>query len=672
MAPGDHTYTATFVPTGTTHAGSISPSRTVTVAKIATSTVLSADVAGRTVTLAATPSAASGTLTGSVEFREGTTLLDTVTLAGGTAVLELTAVAPGQHDYRATFVPSGNTHTGSTSPIATASVDLIETTTDLAVDVTGRTVTLTATPTADSGNPAGLVEFRADGELIDTVDVVSGQASKTLADVQPGEHTYSARFVPTDPTRFNDSSSEQTVHVGRVATNTTLTAGVDERTVTLTVAVATASGSLSGEVRFLDQDDNLVATEPLTGDGAVATLQHVLPGEHSYTAAFVPNGTFHAGSTSPVMTVSVSDADVSTTTTLEAFAVGRTVTLEATVTSLEGTPEGAIEFRDGDTVLEDTAFYMTNGQVTWEFEHVTAGTHHYTATFVPDPGMFAPSWSSTRTVVIAKTGTTTTLTAESTGDRVTLAATVTAQTGPAGSGGVLEFREGSTLLETYAVWASGEPVVIEVPNVVGGSHTYTATYVSESGDFAASSSNATVVVAKTSTTAGLTASEAGRQVTLTATVASPIGTPTGTVSFLEGDVVVDTAPVSGGSATLVLDGVASGSHTYQAVFAETERYLGSTSAVRTVTLAPSATTTTMTAAAGANKVSFDVRVTSVTGCRRASWPSPRTVSRRRPRSSSPAGRPSRSHPCRPARTPTWPPTTTTQPATSSRHPRRSR
>ena len=345
----------------------------------------------------------------------------------------------------------------------------------------------------------------------------------------------------------------------------------------------------------------------------MATLQHVLPGEHSYTAAFVPNGTFHAGSTSPVRTVTVSDADVSTTTTLEAFAVGRTVTLEATVTSLEGTPEGAIEFRDGDTVLEGTAFYMTNGQVNWEFEHVTAGTHHYTATFVPDPGMFAPSTSSTRTIVIAKTVTTTTLTAESTGDSVTLAATVIAQTGPAGSWGVLEFREGSTLLETYAVWASGEPVVIEVPNVVGGSHTYTATYVSESGDFAASSDNATVVVAKTSTTAGLTASEAGRQVTLTATVASPIGTPAGTVSFLDGDVVVDTAPVSGGSATLVLNGVASGSHTYQAVFAETERYLGSTSAVRTVTLAPSASTTTMTAATGANSVSFDVRVTSPDG-----------------------------------------------------------
>ncbi len=48
--------------------------------------------------------------------------------------------------------------------------------------------------------------------------------------------------MPTDPTRFTDSSSEQTVQVGRVATDTSLTSSVDERTVTLTAAVTTAVG----------------------------------------------------------------------------------------------------------------------------------------------------------------------------------------------------------------------------------------------------------------------------------------------------------------------------------------------------------------------------------------------------------------------------------------------
>ena len=92
-------------------------------------------MAGRAVTLTATPTTASGTLTGDVEFREGTTLLGILTLSGATSVLELTGVDPGSHDYRATFVPSGSSHTGSTSPIATATVAKVATTTGLTAAV---------------------------------------------------------------------------------------------------------------------------------------------------------------------------------------------------------------------------------------------------------------------------------------------------------------------------------------------------------------------------------------------------------------------------------------------------------------------------------------------------------------------------------------------------------
>ncbi len=159
--PGDHDYRATFVPTGTSHLGSdVARSSPSSVGKIATDTALIASVSGQTVTLTATPTTSSGTLTGSVEFREGTTLLDTVDLTGGDAVLTLTDVAPGDHTYTATFVPTGTTHAGSTSPTRTVTVAKIATNTALTADVDGRTVTLTATPTTTSGSLAGAVEFR--------------------------------------------------------------------------------------------------------------------------------------------------------------------------------------------------------------------------------------------------------------------------------------------------------------------------------------------------------------------------------------------------------------------------------------------------------------------------------------------------------------------------------
>ena len=103
-----------------------------------------------------------------MEFREGSTLLGTVNLSGGTAVLELTGVDPGDHDYRATFVPSGTTHAGSTSPLVTASVGRVATSTALTASASGRTVTLTATPSAASGTLTGSVEFREGTTLLDT------------------------------------------------------------------------------------------------------------------------------------------------------------------------------------------------------------------------------------------------------------------------------------------------------------------------------------------------------------------------------------------------------------------------------------------------------------------------------------------------------------------------
>src|SRR6185436_18361949 len=144
--------------------------------KIATSTTLSADVTGRTVTLTATPSAGSGTLTGSVEFREGTTLVGTTSLSGGDAVLTENNVAPGDHTYTATFVPTGTTHAGSTSPSRTVTVAKIATSTALAADVTGRTVTLTATPSAASGTLTGSVEFREGTTLVGTTSLSGGNA----------------------------------------------------------------------------------------------------------------------------------------------------------------------------------------------------------------------------------------------------------------------------------------------------------------------------------------------------------------------------------------------------------------------------------------------------------------------------------------------------------------
>ena len=60
-------------------------------------------MAGRTVTL---ETSVSPPVAGTVELRDGATLVGTVTLSGGTGQLVLSDVAVGDHDYTATFVPA--------------------------------------------------------------------------------------------------------------------------------------------------------------------------------------------------------------------------------------------------------------------------------------------------------------------------------------------------------------------------------------------------------------------------------------------------------------------------------------------------------------------------------------------------------------------------------------
>jgi hypothetical protein len=75
------------------------------------------------VTLAATVASGSGAPEGAVVLREGVTLLGTVPLSAGAASLTLADVAPGDHTYTATYVPTGTFHAGSTSPARTQWVD---------------------------------------------------------------------------------------------------------------------------------------------------------------------------------------------------------------------------------------------------------------------------------------------------------------------------------------------------------------------------------------------------------------------------------------------------------------------------------------------------------------------------------------------------------------------
>lgn len=125
----------------------------------------------------------------------------------------------------------------------------------------------------------------------------------------------------------------------------------------------------------------------------------------------------------------------------------------------------------------------------------------------------------------------------------------------------------------------------------------------------------------------------GQTVTLTATVSTSGGTPTGTLTFYQGSTVLQTInplPASG-TATITLPTLAYGAYTYTAVYSGDTNYSGSTSAVITINsntfaigISPStlsvvpggaaATTLTITGSGPAQVLSLSCTAPSILGC----------------------------------------------------------
>lgn len=177
----------------------------------ATTTSLVATAVERDVALTAQVTTDGGAPAGTVEVRDGATLVGTAVVAAGSASLTLPSVTPGDHSYRATFVPSdAAAYAGSTSSAQPVTVARVATTTVLTTSASGGVVTLATAVTSSSGVSEGAVELREGTALLGTVPLSAGTASLTLAEVAPGDHTYTATYVPSGTFHAGSTSPART------------------------------------------------------------------------------------------------------------------------------------------------------------------------------------------------------------------------------------------------------------------------------------------------------------------------------------------------------------------------------------------------------------------------------------------------------------------------------
>jgi hypothetical protein len=278
---------------------------------------------GQAVTFTATVSSLNDPApTGSVTFKDGSTVLATVPLDGnGNASYEADALSARRHFITASYSGDVNYAPGSmllVQPVLQTSSVALATTPN--PSVYGQSVTLTATvaaggPTANV--PEGTMTFLDGGTVLGTVAVnplglasFNGKVIFTTSALGTGSHALTA--VYSGDTNFVGSASDAVTQVVNQAdSQTTLTSSVNpsffgqEVTFTATVtAVAPGAGIPTGEVDFFD-GDTIVGIGFLDGNGkATFTTADLEVGVHAITVTYAGDSNFN-GNTSATLLQSV-------------------------------------------------------------------------------------------------------------------------------------------------------------------------------------------------------------------------------------------------------------------------------------------------------------------------------------------------------------------------------
>jgi hypothetical protein len=390
--------------------------------------------------------------------------------------------------------------------------------------------------------------------------------------------------------------------------------------VTFTAQVTGNCNTPTGTVTFLDGGKAFGTATLNPSASASFSTANLIVGTHSIMVAYPGDFNFDA-TTSPAITQTVTGYPSATTLTVAPNPAKAltAITLTSTVSSQFGTPTGSMTFTANGQTLA-TAALNASGVATATISTLGAGTYTVVATYSADTNFAASSASAQETVVGADT--TTTLTASPNPadllQTVTFNTMVRAAQGTAVPAGTVTLAEGSNVLGTKALDASGN-ASFSLSTLALGPHTIRASF-SSTGNFNPSSASVNEVVTVIATKLALSASPnpaaVGQPVTIQASAAAGSTIPSGTVTFFDGSAILGAGSINGaGQASLTTSALALGTHVLTASYPAGSTFGGATSnavqenilpASFTLALSPS----TITLSAG-QQASTTVQLSSV-------------------------------------------------------------
>ena len=557
------------------------------------------------------------TPTGTVSFT------DDGSPVAGCQSLRLPTVAPLQvsctETYASTTVQTVVASYGGDEDDAGSSASLVQAvgqvptqttvTSSSATPTYGQDVTLTATvtPTPNAtASPTGTVTFYDfETTAIGTVDVSTAAGTTTatldISSLMGGPHAITASYNGDPAFAPSAPSGPVMLNVAEAPTTVTLASSGGEsvvgQTVVFTVTISSPAGGETGTVQFAD-DGVTIGSGAVSGGQATFQTNALALGVHPVTAVYEGDDDFvgNSSTTTVVQSVTPASTSVDVTGNHNPGLVGQGIAYTATVAvdaPGSGTPTGSVSFSDGGSPIpncQGLALPPTSPvQVTCSVAYGTDGSHSVTAIYGGEADFAASTGSlvedvapvATMTTIVPSPATSTS------GQSVTLTATVAPTTGTSAPDGAVTFTDDGTTLGTSTLTTtdgvtSASMLVTTLPV---GSDPVTASYGGGAGFLASSSAEpASITVSQAATTLGVLTSvnpsAAGQSVTFTATAFPTTGSgETGTVTFFDDGARLGTAAVVHGQATLVVTSLSLGDHDITASYDGDADFIGSSTTV---------------------------------------------------------------------------------------------
>ncbi len=467
-------------------------------------------------------------------------------------------------------------------------------------------VVATVTPAGGAAvSPGGAVTFSDGSAPLATVNVESAggvaTASLDTSSLVEGAHFLTATYSGDPTYATSTTTAPVTVDVAEAETTVTVASAsvqsVVGQTVVFTASITSSAPGATGTVQF-DDNGNLIGSGPVSGGQATVQSAALALGTHPITAIYEGDDNFVGGSSTNTVMQNVVPAATSTelASSADPGLVGETVVYTATVavsTPGSGAPTGTVSFGNagspiptcqGIVLPSDLPSVVTCAQVydSTAPENITA-SYSGDANFTASAGAVAQRVSpvSTTTALVSSPS------ASTSGQSVTLTATVTPTSGAANPDGTVSFTLdgvplGDSVLSTTDGVSSASMLLTTLPI---GSDAVSASYDGDTAFLAsAATAAALVTVTRAPTTLGLLGSAdpstGGQAMTLTATVFPATGSgESGTVTFFDDATRVGTATVSNGQATLTVVTRPAGDDAFTADYSGDADFIASSTSV---------------------------------------------------------------------------------------------